>query len=118
MKLVKISQYCTLNKTGTSKECDICHYWYLLNKGFKFQPNICNRCHDLLMRFMNLSNIVILSIKGSDYRCIISRISKNQAINLMQNTDSTKKMKNKNLLSNINMSKEILTFEDIEIEKK
>ena len=36
----------------------------------------------------------------------------------MQNTDSTKKMKNKNLLSNINMSKEILTFEDIEIEKK
>ena len=91
MKLVKTSQYCTLNKTGASKECDICHYWYFLNKGFKLHPNICNRCHDLLMRFMNLSNIVILSIKGSDYRCIISRISKNQAINLMQNTDSTKK---------------------------
>ena len=25
-------------KTSVSKQCDICHYWYFLNKGFKFQP--------------------------------------------------------------------------------
>ena len=25
-------------KTSASKECDICHHWYFLNKGFKFQP--------------------------------------------------------------------------------
>ena len=36
---------------------------------------------------ISLSNIAILNIKGSDYRCIISVISKNEAINLMQNTD-------------------------------
>ena len=30
-------------KTSASKKCDICHYLYFLNKGFKFQPNICNR---------------------------------------------------------------------------
>ena len=23
--------------------------WYFLDKGFKFQPNISNGCHDLLM---------------------------------------------------------------------
>ena len=40
---------------------------------------------------MNLSNIVFLNIKGSDYRCIISGISKNEAINLMQNADFTEK---------------------------
>ena len=34
---------------------------------------------------MNLSDIAILNIKGSDYHCIISRISKNKAINLLQN---------------------------------
>ena len=28
-----------INKTSASKDCDICHYWYFLNKGFKFQPN-------------------------------------------------------------------------------
>ena len=40
---------------------------------------------------MNLSDIAILNIKGSDYRCIISLISKNEAISLMQNADLAKK---------------------------
>ena len=61
--------------------------WYFLNYSFKFQLNVCNRCYDLLMMSINLSDIVILNIKGSDYRCIISLISKNEAINLMQNAD-------------------------------
>ena len=38
---------------------------------------------------MNLSDIAILNIKDSDYRCIISLISKNEAMNLTQNTDLT-----------------------------
>ena len=59
-----------------NKAIDICHYWYFLNKGFKFQPNISNGCHDLLMMSMNLSDITILNIKVSDYRCIISEIGK------------------------------------------
>ena len=25
-----------INKTSASKECYTCHYWYFLNKGFKF----------------------------------------------------------------------------------
>ena len=41
--------------------------------------------------FHNLSDIAILSIIGSDYRCIVSLISKNEAINLMQNADITEK---------------------------
>ena len=46
---------------------------------------------DLLMMSMNLSDIAILNIKGSDYRCIISLISKNEPVNLMQNADLTEK---------------------------
>ena len=49
-----------INKTSASKECDICHYWYFLNKGFKFQPNVCNRCLDLLMMSMNRSDIALI----------------------------------------------------------
>ena len=49
-----------VNKTSASKECDICHYWYFLNKGFKFQPNVCNRCLDLLMMSMNRSDIALI----------------------------------------------------------
>ena len=40
---------------------------------------------------MNLSDIAILKIKGSNYRCIISLISRNEAINLMQNSDLTER---------------------------
>ena len=52
---------------SASKECDICHYWYFLNYSFKSQPNVYNRCHDLLIMSMNLCDISILKIKGSDH---------------------------------------------------
>ena len=80
-----------VNKTSASKQCDICHYWYFLNRGFKFQTNVCNRYQDLLMMSINLSDITILNIKGSHYCCIISGISNSEAINLIHNIDLTKK---------------------------
>ena len=42
-----ISEVIDVNKTSESKEYDICYYWYFLNKVFKFQSYVCNRCHDL-----------------------------------------------------------------------
>ena len=45
----------------------------------------------LLMMSMNLSDIAILNIKDFDYGCIISRISKREAINIMENTGLTGK---------------------------
>ena len=38
-----------------------------LNKGFKFQPNVCNGCHDLLMMSIKLTVVVILNIISADY---------------------------------------------------
>ena len=71
---------------------------------------------------INLSDITItiLNINGSNYCCIISLISKNIAINPMQNTDLTEEsrtLQNKNILSYKNMGKEFLKFGKIEIEK-
>ena len=65
---IDVSEGIDVNKTSESKECDVCHCWYFLNKGFKFQVNVCNGCHDLLVLSMNLTNIGILNIKNSDYR--------------------------------------------------
>ena len=31
-----VSERTDVNKTSKSKEGDICHYWYFLNKGFMF----------------------------------------------------------------------------------
>ena len=33
-----ISEGIDVNKTIASKECDICHYWYFLDKRFKYEP--------------------------------------------------------------------------------
>ena len=52
---IEISEGIDINKTNTSKECDICLYWHCSNKEFKFQPYVCNRCHNLLIMSINLS---------------------------------------------------------------
>ena len=89
---IDISEGFDVHNTTASKECNICYYWYFLNYSFKFQPNVFNRCHDLLMIIINLSDIATLNIKGSDYHCIISLISKNGTIKLLQNADLAEKI--------------------------
>ena len=77
-------------KQVNQKKCNICHYWYFLDKGFAIQSDPHNGCHDLLMMSMNLSDIAILNIKGANYCFNISGISKCEAIDLMQNIDLIK----------------------------
>ena len=79
---IGISEGTDVNKTSASKECDICYYWYFLNSS-KVQPNVCNRCPDLLMMSIAISSIAFLNIEGSHYRCTISLISKTEAIKLL-----------------------------------
>ena len=37
------------NKTSASKKYEVCHYWYFKDVGFRFEPHVCNKCHDVLM---------------------------------------------------------------------
>ena len=60
------------------------HYQYVLAKGFKFQPDVCNWCHNVKMKS-------ILSLGGVDSCCIINGISKSETVNVMQNADSGEK---------------------------
>ena len=46
--------------------------------------------HTILIS-MNLSNIAFLKMKNADYHCIITRITKRDAIKLSQNIDLTDK---------------------------
>ena len=80
-----ISEGLALAKSNISKECMICHYWFL-NYGFKFQDSVCNGCHDMIMLSVNISDITIIAVKYIDYRCIIHNISKSEAINLLKNS--------------------------------
>ena len=52
---IDISEGIDRNKTSKSKELVIRHYWCFSNKDFKFQPYVCNRCHEILMVPMKLA---------------------------------------------------------------
>ena len=87
---INISEGTDINKTIAWKECIICLYWCFLDKWFKFQPDVWKECHDVLMVSINLNDIVIFNIL-SIYCCIINRICKSEAVNLLQNADSSEK---------------------------
>ena len=63
--ILDISKEIDVNKTSLSKECDICHYWYFKNIGFKHEPYLCNGCHNLMQKAMSFNNVYV---KGNAYR--------------------------------------------------
>ena len=61
---IDVSEVIDVNNSSASKECIICHNWYFLKKGFRFQPTVCNDCHDILKMYIGLNSIFILNIHG------------------------------------------------------
>ena len=82
-KKIDISEEIDVNKTNLSRECDICHYWYFNDIGFKYEPYLCNVCHDLMQKAISFNNIAIVYIKGNAYRINFWYMSKDDGINIM-----------------------------------
>ena len=80
---IDISEGIDVNKTNLLKECDICHYWYFKDIGFKYEPYLCNSCHDLMQKAMSFNNIATVYVKGSSYRINFWYRSKDDAINII-----------------------------------
>ena len=80
------SERIDVNNASVSKECELCHYWFFKDMGFKFEKNVCNRCHDLLTMAYSLENIVILNTKETTFRCILWGISKNEGLKRLNNS--------------------------------
>ena len=49
MKKINISKGIETNKTSTSKECMLRHYWFFKDVRFKFELHVWNKCHDVFM---------------------------------------------------------------------
>ena len=75
-----------INKANKSKECMICHYWYFKDIGYKFEPYVCNKCHDISMMAYELENAAILNKKDFDYRHVLRNMTRNDAINRLNNS--------------------------------
>ena len=72
---IDVSEGINVNKTSASKECELCHYWFLKDVGFKFEEHIY-----LLTMAYSLKNIAILSAKVATFRCLLMGISKNEGL--------------------------------------
>ena len=85
---IDISEGVDVNKSNDkSKECDICHYWYFLEKNVSYHPHLCNESHDLMQKAMSFNDVAIVSIKGNDYRIHFWYMSKDDAISIMHNSN-------------------------------
>ena len=84
---IDISEGIDIGKTNKSRECDICHYWYFLDKNFNYEKHLCNGCHSLMQEAMNFNDVAIVSIKGKDYRIHFWYMSKSDAIVSMTNSN-------------------------------
>ena len=68
-----------------SKECWICGYWYFINKNFNYQKHLCNGCHDMSKKANSMHNLAIGYNNNNAYRLIFTFMSKNDALNLIEN---------------------------------
>ena len=85
--IIVISKGIDVNKSiDKSKECDICHYWYFLDKNFSYQPHLCNGCYNLMQKAVSFNDVAIVSIKGFDYRIHFCYMSKDDAISITHNS--------------------------------
>ena len=83
---INVSEGIDVNKTSAWKDCELCHYWFFKDIGFKFEEHVCNKCHDLLTIAYSLKDIAILNAKGATFRCILMGISKNEGLKRLNNS--------------------------------
>ena len=89
---IDISEEIDINNTTASKECDICHYWCIKDIGFRYEPYLCNGCHDLIQKAMSFNDVAVVYVKGRSCRIHFWYMSKNDAINIMTNSNLADKM--------------------------
>ena len=86
-----ISEGVDVNKTNLLKECELCHYLYFKNIGLKYEKYLCNCCHDLLQKAMSFNNVAIVYVRGYAYRIHFWYMSKDDASNIMNGSNSVDK---------------------------
>ena len=69
----------------TSKECNLCKFYYVLDKNFNHGPYLCDGCYGMLMKAVSIKNLTIINHNGNYYRVNFASMSKKDAYNLIKN---------------------------------
>ena len=84
---IDISEGIDVNKTSSSRECSLCHYYYFLDMNFSYQKYLCDGCHDMIMKANSMQNLAIAYNKVTAYRINFVFFSRDDAINLIKNAN-------------------------------
>ena len=76
----------TKNKL-VSRECSLCGFWYFIEQNLKYQKYLCDGCHDMSTKVVSIKNVAIVYSKGNAYRIHFRYMNKNDAINIMHNSN-------------------------------
>ena len=68
-----------------SKECNLCKFYYLLDKNFSHGPYLCDGCYDMSLKAVSIKNLAIINHNGNHYRVNFAFMSKKDAYNLIKN---------------------------------
>ena len=82
IELIFLTGLMLIKQVCFKKECDICHYWYFKDIGFKYEKYFCNGCHDLMEKATSFNNVAIVSVKEIACRINFWYMSKDDAINI------------------------------------
>ena len=44
----------------TSRECNLCKFYYFLDKNFTYGPYLCNVCYDRSLEAISMQNLAII----------------------------------------------------------
>ena len=87
-----ISEGTDINKCEeTSRRCNLCKFYYFLDKNISYGAFLCNGCYDMSLKAVNMQNLTIINHNGNHYRVNFAFISKNDAYNLIKNATITDK---------------------------
>ena len=94
LRYVRIGIYegIDVNKSNESRRCVTCNH-YFLKVNFKFQPKVCDGCHNLIQTSVRFNNAAIVCAKGNNHRTHFWYVSNNKQITFSE------KLKMKNSVS-------------------
>ena len=74
--------------SNTSRFCDVCKFWFFVNKNVNYKDYACNGCHNLLMMAFSLNNIAVLNVGNVFHWCILMGISKDEGLKRLKNANN------------------------------
>ena len=69
----------------TSKECNLCTFYYFLDKNFNYGSYLCDGCYDMSRKAISIKHLAIINHNGNHYGVNFAFMTKTDAYNLIKN---------------------------------